>query len=656
MDSDFVRLPNNTTDFPVESKDGTLFDWLKPEHDGDSIYDLLGVTLKQVPNSDQTYIHMDPGDAIHLLATYQWALHAGRHDLAASFVDAYKEFRCADDYSSFLDIQEKVLRCDNQRNFFTRSFDAQLCITLAYTVKEYESQHGDLAERKELINLIVEKCCSPASRKEGNGTSVEAISDRIESEWKQTKQEPPEGHDFLRNLIRKCKSATELGHDIQCSSLDDVVGVIIYKAETALAIPDCNPRKEDFVETWPLLTVVPVFAQTVFGALGCAARHFNETPGINLELQKLTMRIHQMLCDFRSRFDDVYQTDFMLAPLFAANIALAGTIRLYDKAHIWLGDLLRDAALINSKVSRHFAGTMMPYSDMLWSQMIQLRGALPKKLHTSSLVIPSNESLPNELTEDSRAIENALENLNVYPCHVVMRNDIAITKFMNELKDIATPDAEIMKSNFLRMHDYLQRVPSSASKHAEKIELSLKGQLLPLSDCYKPTSSLKYSIPQSILLCGQILESLNLSQTGLEQLHPTFGTHFPNLTYLDLSENKLSSLPTSIGRLASLQSLIIDHNCLESLPIFRLNHLRHLGANANKLKTIPETIGECSELRTVDLSGNQLDYSKFVSIMTKLPNLTSFKPEKKPLKSSIKRSNSNVTDYRQRKKVRFLNP
>jgi Leucine-rich repeat (LRR) protein len=95
------------------------------------------------------------------------------------------------------------------------------------------------------------------------------------------------------------------------------------------------------------------------------------------------------------------------------------------------------------------------------------------------------------------------------------------------------------------------------------------------------------------------------------------------LQVLDVSSNILETLPQSIGRLASLQSLNVDHNGLFRLPEFQLKRLLSLSAVGNKISLLPNTLSECIELQTIDLSGNPLS-SKAVVTVSKLPKLLKF--------------------------------
>ncbi|NXA07166.1 PIDD1 protein, partial [Sapayoa aenigma] len=81
------------------------------------------------------------------------------------------------------------------------------------------------------------------------------------------------------------------------------------------------------------------------------------------------------------------------------------------------------------------------------------------------------------------------------------------------------------------------------------------------------------------------------------------------LTHLDLSFNRLSTLPTCILHLSSLRELLVSHNSLMALPedFGCLSKLTFFSAMKNQLKGLPQSIGELSMLQTLDLSENALE-------------------------------------------------
>ncbi|XP_075152018.1 leucine-rich-repeats and calponin homology domain protein isoform X2 [Haematobia irritans] len=104
------------------------------------------------------------------------------------------------------------------------------------------------------------------------------------------------------------------------------------------------------------------------------------------------------------------------------------------------------------------------------------------------------------------------------------------------------------------------------------------------------------------------LETLLLYHNTIRSI-PESVKHLTSLTYLDLRSNQLSSLPRELCFLP-LQVLLVSNNRLTALPdeLGRMDRLTDLDASYNQLTTLPARIGELRSLRSFSLRSNQLMY------------------------------------------------
>ncbi|XP_050193050.1 p53-induced death domain-containing protein 1 isoform X2 [Myiozetetes cayanensis] len=111
-----------------------------------------------------------------------------------------------------------------------------------------------------------------------------------------------------------------------------------------------------------------------------------------------------------------------------------------------------------------------------------------------------------------------------------------------------------------------------------------------------------------VLKGGHVRDKFGSCQRGsLTSLPQDFG-NLKCLTHLDLSFNRLSTLPSCILHLPSLRVLLVSHNSLVALPedFGCLSKLTFFSAMKNQLTDLPQSIGELSMLHTLDLSENVL--------------------------------------------------
>jgi Leucine-rich repeat (LRR) protein len=115
------------------------------------------------------------------------------------------------------------------------------------------------------------------------------------------------------------------------------------------------------------------------------------------------------------------------------------------------------------------------------------------------------------------------------------------------------------------------------------------------------------TLPPEIGACTSLLE-LYLNDNALVELPSELG-HCGKLEVLSVQRNKLTSVPLSLGGCISLQTLDFTGNVLTEIPIGMLGHLsnlRHLFLGTNKLQTLPSDIGLCLSLEQLSAPSNQL--------------------------------------------------
>lgn len=127
-------------------------------------------------------------------------------------------------------------------------------------------------------------------------------------------------------------------------------------------------------------------------------------------------------------------------------------------------------------------------------------------------------------------------------------------------------------------------------------------------------------IAKGLILNAYSEEMLNLSGLGLTSL-PEELAKLTDLKFIIISGNGFDSFPLVLGKL-NLQLLDISNNKLVSLPaiIEKLPNLRFLDISDNELMAIPPTIEKLTQLKYLNLDSNQL-----VELPKEMGNLTKLK-------------------------------
>ncbi|XP_064490327.1 leucine-rich repeat-containing protein 57-like [Ornithodoros turicata] len=108
----------------------------------------------------------------------------------------------------------------------------------------------------------------------------------------------------------------------------------------------------------------------------------------------------------------------------------------------------------------------------------------------------------------------------------------------------------------------------------------------------------------------------NAGKTGVCQLSNSNLREFPKelflisgvLRTLDISENKISVVPTTICKFEQMKHLTMNNNRISSLPdsMCKLTKLESVQCSGNQLTRLPDSFSQLTNLRTLVLSGNRL--------------------------------------------------
>ena len=105
---------------------------------------------------------------------------------------------------------------------------------------------------------------------------------------------------------------------------------------------------------------------------------------------------------------------------------------------------------------------------------------------------------------------------------------------------------------------------------------------------------------------------------------PEFFEHLPDLRELDVSSNRLETLPDSLWRAVQLTSLDLGYNPLKTLPdgIANMKALTSLWLRSCPLKALPDALAGAKNLTSLNITGCEaLDADAALLVIAKLPKL-----------------------------------
>lgn len=427
---------------------------------------------------------------------------------------------------------------------------------------------------------------------------------------------------YLKGFVSESKSTRDLVDRILYPSLD---------AARKLFHSSLAEEKAGASAELALSKGITVIAYVVLGAVEWMAGQIrgDSIDSLHAELCQVCHVVDKILMEIRSYGAPILMLDLLLSPVFASNISLAVTSKVYDRALRRLEGLLidyDDDANLNA----------MQYSELLWSQLAQLRASLPDRVLDSSdadsLLISLN--LPTTIVDSHEFLASYVSQLEVCPHHFSLANDWNIVAALIKSKTSKernkrrkkVRNRDPIRNDMLRKECLRLMTPSST--HALQRVNFLKKQPLQLNRFHGAPLEIRPAIPHSILLTGSTTLELNLSLTSIRRLPHHFGNYFPNLKTLRLYDNHLDELPETMHHLTSLETLDVGKNLLVQLPSqFSLPSLKVLKAEDNRLTQLPITLKGCKRLERLDLSKNPAPGSEIYALVAQLPSLCEIRPK-----------------------------
>lgn len=259
--------------------------------------------------------------------------------------------------------------------------------------------------------------------------------------------------------------------------------------------------------------------------------------------------------------------DLILAPIFGVCVVSASFLRNYSFAQNRLLDCLGDGLnnggrhRKNAPPNKDSLMSLLPFSELLWSQLIQLRMSMPAEAVRQGVggrSRPIKESrLPGNC--DVRLLAGKLGQLDIRLHHLAPYGDWILS--MTAAKD----------NNQVRKWA-IQSVMKAATGQSKMASLCMIDFADPAGQDgrqYHPFPPLS-PLPFFVLQLGQSLTNLDLSKCKLVRLPLSFGLCFPNLKRLDLGCNLLQDLPKSFEqlpkRMPHLEKFVLVRNHVQSLP------------------------------------------------------------------------------------------
>jgi hypothetical protein len=271
------------------------------------------------------------------------------------------------------------------------------------------------------------------------------------------------------------------------------------------------------------LRAVLTIGYVVLGAVEKAARLIpcDQLIGeVKTELAELYSTIDKILLALRRLVRQLPWMDLLLSPLFAANISLACTIQLYEKSQHRLESLLCGDVGSTSRYPPPLTVPLASFAELLWSQLVQLRSALPICSRTGML--EASWELSADVAASHELLATCISGKEVHLHHLCFDNDWNIVAALNTGPMVGCKE----------LRGYCLAMLKALMTGSTRTDLVFDFQNRPmrLIGVHGTPSPVRSALPRSLLLAGLTLGTLRLSGCGLESLPDHFGSYFPNLS------------------------------------------------------------------------------------------------------------------------------
>jgi len=177
-----------------------------------------------------------------------------------------------------------------------------------------------------------------------------------------------------------------------------------------------------------------------------------------------------------------------------------------------------------------------------------------------------------------------------------------LTVYSGETPDISSPSQDTVT----RTPQGVKLLGAGMVKVVHRCKDAKESETLDLNNC-----SLM-QIPDVVfsLMKAEKVFSCNLSDNLISKISPRFGACFSNITTLNLSANRVSSLPSELIHCSQLQSVDISINSFVVFPpiLLEIESITDINAKNNFIADVDEdAIEEHPNLELVNLEENPLD-------------------------------------------------